>query len=62
VAEAGAGEVVPLDVPMIAAALDRVLSDPNRAAMGAAGRALVMSRYIWPRVAEQLVAAYRAHF
>jgi glycosyltransferase involved in cell wall biosynthesis len=62
VAEAGAGEVVPLDVPMIAAALDRVLSDPNRAAMGAAGRALVLSRYTWPRVAEQLVSAYRAHF
>ncbi len=61
VAAAGAGEVVPLDAAAVAAALGRVLSDPGRAAMGRAGRELVLSRYTWPRVAEQLVAAYRRH-
>ena len=58
VAAAGAGEVVPLNAAAVAAALGRVLSNPDRAAMGRAGRELVMSRYTWPRVAEQLVAAY----
>ena len=59
VATAGAGEVVPLDVPQIAAALDRVLSDAGD--RGQRGRALVLSRYTWPKVAEQLVAAYGRH-
>ncbi len=58
VVTAGAGEVVPLDAAAVAAALDRVLSDSNRAAMGRAGRAMVFERYTWPIVAGQLVAAY----
>jgi glycosyltransferase involved in cell wall biosynthesis len=57
---AGAGEAVPLDAPQIAAALERVLSDPQRRlAMGQAGRQLVASRYLWPRIAEQSVAIYQ---
>ena len=58
VATARAGEVVVLDAAAVAAGLDRVLSSPDPAAMGRAGRALVMSRYTWPAVAKQLVAAY----
>jgi glycosyltransferase involved in cell wall biosynthesis len=58
VATAGAGEVVPLDPAAVAAGLDRVLSNPDRAAMGRAGRAMVLERYTWPIVAGQLVAAY----
>jgi glycosyltransferase involved in cell wall biosynthesis len=62
VAEAGAGEVVPLEAGAIAAALGRVLSDPQRRErMGAAGQKLVASRYTWPRVAEQTLEAYRRH-
>lgn len=62
VAEAGAGEVVPLEAGAIAAALSRVLSDPQRRErMGAAGQKLVASRYTWPRVAEQTLEAYRRY-
>jgi glycosyltransferase involved in cell wall biosynthesis len=62
VAEVGAGEVVPLEASAIAAALERVLSDPQRRErMAAAGRKLVASRYTWPRVAEQTLEAYRRH-
>jgi glycosyltransferase involved in cell wall biosynthesis len=62
VAEAGAGEIVPLEPGAIAAALRRVLSDPQRRLrMGAAGQALVASRYTWLRVAEQTLEAYRRH-
>ena len=61
VATAGAGEVVPLDAAAVAAALGRVLSDPARAAMGRAGRAMVFERYTWPIVAERLVKAYERH-
>ncbi|MCY2952135.1 MAG: glycosyltransferase [Planctomycetota bacterium] len=57
---AGAGEAVPLDAPQIAAALERVLSDPQRRlAMGQAGRQLVASRYLWPQIAEQSLAIYQ---
>ena len=59
VAEAGAGEVVALEVPAIAEALGRIVADePLRQRMGDAGRALVEQRYTWPRIAEQAVAAY----
>jgi glycosyltransferase involved in cell wall biosynthesis len=62
VAEAGAGEVVPLEAGAIAAALDRVLSDPQRRErMGVAGQKLVAMRYTWPRVAAQTLEAYRRH-
>jgi glycosyltransferase involved in cell wall biosynthesis len=59
VAEAGAGAVVPLEPPAIAAALCSVLTDARRArAQGQAGAALVRSRYTWPGIAEATVAAY----
>jgi glycosyltransferase involved in cell wall biosynthesis len=60
VADAGAGEVVPLEAGAVAAALRRVLSDPQRRErMAAAGRELVASRYTWARVAAQTLEAYR---
>ncbi|MCY2952691.1 MAG: glycosyltransferase [Planctomycetota bacterium] len=60
VATAGAGFVVKLDPHEIASAVLRVLADAHRATqMGHAGRSLVESRYTWPRVAEQCVAAYQ---
>jgi glycosyltransferase involved in cell wall biosynthesis len=60
VAEAGAGHVVPLDEPALAAALESVLAlDPAaRDAMGRAGQQLVRARYVWPRIAEASIAAY----
>ena len=62
VTNAGAGEVVPLEARAIAAALQRVLSDPQRREkMSAAGRELVASRYTWSRVAGQTLEAYRRH-
>ncbi|MGA2498843.1 MAG: glycosyltransferase [Tepidisphaeraceae bacterium] len=55
-----AGHVVPLDSPAIADALADVLADPARAAaMGARGRSLVLARFVWPKVAEMCVEAYR---
>jgi glycosyltransferase involved in cell wall biosynthesis len=60
VAEAGAGEVVPLEAGALAAALRGVLADPQRRErMVAAGRELVASRYTWRRVAAQTLEAYR---
>jgi glycosyltransferase involved in cell wall biosynthesis len=57
----GAGEIVPLEPPLIAAALARVLSDPDRARqMSDAGRRLVRSTYTWPMVAERSIQVYRA--
>lgn len=59
VGTAGAGIVTELDANEIAAALNRVLSDPTEARrMGAAGQALVRSRFTWDAVAEQMEAAY----
>ena len=59
VATAGAGLVVPLTATAVAAAVTAVVSDAGRAlAMGRAGRALVLSRYTWPTIAEQLALAY----
>ena len=58
VATSGAGRVVPLDAGQFAEAIDGVLSDTHRAAMGDAGRALVLSQYTWSAVAERLVSAY----
>jgi glycosyltransferase involved in cell wall biosynthesis len=60
VAEVGAGEVVPLEAEAVAAALRRVLSDPQRRKrMAAAGRELIASRYTWSQVAAQTLEAYR---
>lgn len=60
VATCGAGFVVGLDSQEIAEAILRVLGNPQRAKeMGQAGRALVESRFTWPRVAEQCIEAYQ---
>lgn len=58
VASAGAGKVVPLDEGAVAEAMDEVLRDPNRRAMGQAGRALVEANYTWDRVAQRTILAY----
>lgn len=55
-----AGEVVKLDEGEVAAGLLRVLSDEQRAReMGKRGRAMVESRYTWPRIGELAVECYR---
>jgi glycosyltransferase involved in cell wall biosynthesis len=60
VAEAGAGEVVPLDAAAIAAALQRILADPELCErMGKAGRELVAARFTWPRIGERSIEMYR---
>ncbi|KAB2717229.1 glycosyltransferase [Brucella intermedia] len=60
VGEAGAGIVSPLDPMAVAAALERILEDPDRAArMGAAGAKLVRDNYTWPHIAVQTIAAYQ---
>jgi glycosyltransferase involved in cell wall biosynthesis len=59
VAEAGAGEVVPLDAAAVAAALGRVLADQAlRERMGKAGRELVAKRFTWSRIAAQTIEVY----
>jgi glycosyltransferase involved in cell wall biosynthesis len=59
VAEARAGHVVPLDPAAIAQGLRSVLDDPEAAAMGARGRALVLDQYIWPALAARVLTLYR---
>jgi glycosyltransferase involved in cell wall biosynthesis len=59
VATEGCGAVVPLDADALARGLLDVLRDPEEArAMGRRGRALVLERYTWPRIAEQMLALY----
>jgi glycosyltransferase involved in cell wall biosynthesis len=59
VAEVAAGRVVSLDAGEVADAIIGLLSDAElRDASGAAGRALVESRFTWPKVAEQTIAVY----
>jgi glycosyltransferase involved in cell wall biosynthesis len=61
VAEAGAGIVTPLDAAAVADGIAEVLRDRTRAAaMGEAGRRLVLGKYTWPKVAEQLEAMYQS--
>jgi glycosyltransferase involved in cell wall biosynthesis len=61
VAERGAGIVVPLDVPAITAALDRIVSDAAvQKNMSQAARQLVFEKFTWPQIADQLVAAYKS--
>jgi glycosyltransferase involved in cell wall biosynthesis len=53
--------VPPGDPEALAAAVGRLLDDPELAArLGAAGRARVVERFTWRAVAEQTVAWYRA--
>ena len=51
--------VSPDDAPALGAAVDGLLDDPPRArAMGQAGRAHVLKRFTWRRVAERCLEAY----
>ena len=60
VAEAGAGQVVPLNAEAVADALWRVLSDANEAQrQGQAGQQLVRERYLWPAIARLSIDDYR---
>jgi glycosyltransferase involved in cell wall biosynthesis len=60
VKEAGAGVVAELNAEAIAAGIGTVLRDPQAAArMGQAGRALVVSRFTWPKVAQQMIENYQ---
>ncbi|HEX4053923.1 MAG TPA: glycosyltransferase [Tepidisphaeraceae bacterium] len=60
VAEAAAGVVVQLNAQAVAAGIQTVLRDPAAAAqMGRAGRALVISRFTWPKVAQQMIGNYQ---
>ncbi|MDX2132163.1 MAG: glycosyltransferase [Planctomycetota bacterium] len=59
VADEGAGFCVPREPEHVARAMVMLLRDrPLRASMGAAGRAMVESKYTWPRIAAQSVEAY----
>ncbi len=60
VAEVGAGEVVDLTVENVAAALGRVMADPERRQrMSAAARLLVQTRFSCPVMARVVVSAYQ---
>ncbi len=51
--------VPPQDPAALAAAIDRLLADPQqRAAFGVAGRQDVEARFSWPKVVERVLAAY----
>jgi glycosyltransferase involved in cell wall biosynthesis len=51
--------VPPQDPDRLAAALSKVLDDPDLAArMGRAGRARVLEHFTWDRIAEKTVAMY----
>ncbi len=59
VADAGAGEVVPLDCDSVAAAVVRVATNPDlRRRMGDAGRALVAANYTWKAIARRSTELY----
>ncbi len=61
VATANAGFVLPLEAQRFADAILRLLRDAAlRRSMGGAGRELVMTRYTWPKIAEQTINAYQA--
>jgi glycosyltransferase involved in cell wall biosynthesis len=57
----GSGQVVPLELPAIVAALARVFSEPEATRrMGQRGRELLFAEYTWKIVAERSIAAYQA--
>jgi glycosyltransferase involved in cell wall biosynthesis len=60
VAQAGAGIIAKLNASDIAAGIKTVLQDADSAKrMGLAGRELVVSRFTWPKVAEQMIEGYQ---
>jgi len=59
VAAARAGEVVPGDVPALASALDRVLSEPElRTVYRASGRAYARRHFCWDEIAQRVKRMY----
>lgn len=61
IAAAGAGIVVRRTVESIASGIENALSDPEKlAAMGAAGRRLVLNDYTWDAVVPTLIEHYQA--
>ena len=59
VAGAGAGVIAEATADAFASALAGLLGDRSRLrVMGQAGRELVKQRYTWPRIAEEVEAAY----
>jgi glycosyltransferase involved in cell wall biosynthesis len=61
VREAQAGIVAELNASAIAAGIKTVLQDaPLAQKMGVAGRELVVSRFTWPKVAQQMIEGYQA--
>ncbi len=60
VAEAKAGIVVEPDADQLVEALTKLIDNPQlRNEMGANGRKLVMERFTWDRVAEQMIQLYQ---
>jgi glycosyltransferase involved in cell wall biosynthesis len=59
VVEAGAGLVIPCDVPALANAMLEMLGDPSRMReMGQRGRELVERNFAWDPLAEKMLDAY----
>ena len=58
---AGAGRVAPRNAPAIAAAIEEMMSDPDRLqSMGVAARRFVASRYDWEGIVDRILDLYRA--
>lgn len=61
VAEVNAGYCTALEAKPVAEGMAALVNDPHRAKeMGQNGRRLVLDRFTWPKVAEQLVTAYQS--
>lgn len=59
VAEVGAGEIVDLEPRAICDAISRLIGNEDfRHRAGEAGRALVCSRFTWPKIAQDTITAY----
>lgn len=60
VAEAKAGIVIEPDADQLASTLIRLLDSPKlRAEMGANGRRLVLEKFTWDKVANQMIQLYQ---
>jgi glycosyltransferase involved in cell wall biosynthesis len=60
ISDAGAGWVAPLERHALVRMLGYIMDQPGeRVQRGAAGRALVQSRFTWPQIGVQLVQLYR---
>jgi glycosyltransferase involved in cell wall biosynthesis len=55
----GAGYIAELNAQSVAACLEKILSNPNaRQTLGAAGRRLIETEYLWEKVAASTIAHY----